>query len=492
MEKLEKLTPEQELKMIEVKDYWLNYINSCKNSINREKAKIGIDWLYSSIGKESPIIIYLDSPMGCQIGVNYLKNWLKDIDLSQVKSQVWSQVESQVESQVRSQVESQVLSQVRSQVESQVESQVWSQVESQVESQVWSQVGSQVKSQVWSQVRSQVGSQVGSQVWSQVWSQVGSQVGSQVRSQVWSQVESQVESQVRSQVKSQVWSQVESEKKLTFESFCSYGSISDYGWVSFYDFFTQIGVINNEGFNKFKEIISSGIYDMIQLDGFCIVSELPKELKRNELNDLHSLDSPAITFKDGYCQYFINGRAISETYFNSISNKTFTIEDFINESNEEYKSTCIAFMQEKHGEEYIINFFRQNLKEVDTYVDKKDAKLLIGTTGGMNVGVYTLFKGEINDEDIAYVRCFCPSTDRMFFLGVDSIHNNAKDAIASLYRIPSKLKAHIKSISRQGERFSTILTEKGKEILKSMSEAEISDNSTLNGSDYFSKIKHEY
>ena len=115
MEKLEKLTPEQELKMIEVKDYWLNYINSCKNSINREKAKIGIDWLYSSIGKESPIIIYLDSPMGCQIGVNYLKNWLKDIDLSQVKSQVWSQVESQVESQVRSQVESQVLSQVRSQ-----------------------------------------------------------------------------------------------------------------------------------------------------------------------------------------------------------------------------------------------------------------------------------------------------------------------------------------------------------------------------------------
>jgi len=80
----------------------------------------------------------------------------------------------------------------------------------------------------------------------------------------------------------------------------------------------------------------------------------------------------------------------------------------------------------------------------------------------------------------------------MFFLGVDSIHKTAKDAIASLYRIPSKLKTHIKSISRQGERFSTILTEEGKSILKSMSEDEISNNSTLTGEKYFSLIKYEF
>lgn len=92
MNKLEKLTPEQELKMTEVKDFWLNYINSCKNSINREKAKIGIDWLYKSIGKESPIIIYLDSPMSCQIGVNYLKQALKTEGFEKFLSQVESQV----------------------------------------------------------------------------------------------------------------------------------------------------------------------------------------------------------------------------------------------------------------------------------------------------------------------------------------------------------------------------------------------------------------
>ena len=81
--------------MIETKNIWINYINSCKKEINRDEAKIGIDWIYKSIGKESPILIYLDRPMGCQIGVSFLKQILND-KLSQVESQVWSEVGSQV------------------------------------------------------------------------------------------------------------------------------------------------------------------------------------------------------------------------------------------------------------------------------------------------------------------------------------------------------------------------------------------------------------
>ena len=231
---------------------------------------------------------------------------------------------------------------------------------------------------------------------------------------------------------------------------------------------------------------------MIQLDGFCIVSELPKELKRNSLNDLHSIDSPAIVFKDGYSQYFINGRAISEKYFNSISDKTYAMEDFINESNEEYKSTCIAFMQEKHGEEYLVNFFRQNLTETDTFVDKKYDKYLKGTTGGMNIGVYTLFKGEINNEEIAYVRCYCPSTDRMFFLGVDSTYNNAKDAIASLCRLPNKMISYLKGLSRQGERVSSTYTQEGWGIYNKLSKEDLSDLKSISGNVYFEKMSYEF
>jgi hypothetical protein len=282
------------------------------------------------------------------------------------------------------------------------------------------------------------------------------------------------------------------DKNLTYESFCSYGSIGDYGWISFYDFFTKVGVINHEGFNQFKEILLSGVYDMIQLEGFCIMSEMPKELKRNANNDLHCIDAPAIIFKDGYCQYYVNGRTIPENYFHSISNKTYKMEDFINESNEEHKSTCIALMQEKFGDEYLVEFFRQNLTEVDTFVNKKEDKFLVGTTRGMNVGVYTLFKGEINGVKIAYCRCYCPSTDRMFFLGVDSKYNTAKDAIASLCMLPKKMIPHLKELKRQGERLSSTYTDEGWKLYKTLSEKDISDLEHLTGDVYFSKMTYEF
>lgn len=107
----------------------------------------------------------------------------------------------------------------------------------------------------------------------------------------------------------------------------------------------------------------------------------------------------------------------------------------------------------------------------------------------MNIGVYTLFKGKIMNEEIAFVRCFCPSTDRMFFLGVEPIHTKAKDAIASLYRIPRKLKNQIKEINRQGERYSTTFHE-GTDI--NLPKDDIKDLVSLSGDEYFDLIKYEF
>ena len=271
-----------------------------------------------------------------------------------------------------------------------------------------------------------------------------------------------------------------------------------FGWYKFIKDEFNINAEINIELDSFNEVYENGcVYSAIFSEIICVVSKHSKKIYRNEINDLHNINVSAVEwghstdFTKWNC-FYINGRNIPEKYFNSILEKKFTIEDFLKEDNEEIKSVCIALMQEKYGDEYIINFFRKYLNEVDTYVDKKNEKFLKGTTGGMNIGVYTLFKGKINNENIAYVRCYCPSTDRMFFLGVDSKHNNAKDAIASLYRIPSKLKDHIKSISRQGERYSTILTDTGKEILKKLSDKEISTISEIPGNKYFELIKYEY
>ena len=75
-------------------------------------------------------------------------------------------------------------------------------------------------------------------------------------------------------------------------------------------------------------------------------------------------------------------------------------------------------------------------------------------------------QGTINNLEIAYVRCYCPSTDRMFFLGVHESMTNAKDAITSLCQIPVKLKDNLLSINRQGEMFSFNFDETGTNMLK--------------------------
>ena len=208
---------------------------------------------------------------------------------------------------------------------------------------------------------------------------------------------------------------------------------------------------------------------------------------------LNSVDGPSVNWGgiDFDC-YYVNGLNISKDLFEKLSNKDYTFDDFIKEENEEIKSAALSFYQQKFGDEFLFEFLSKNLKEIDSYVDNKDKKYLEGTTGGMNIGVYTLFSGEVNDEKISYVRCYCPSTDRMFFLGVDPIHKTAKDAIASLYRIPSKLKNEIETINRQGERFSTTFTEKGYNILESMDKKDIENLTNINGSEYFKLIKYEF
>ena len=115
------------------------------------------------------------------------------------------------------------------------------------------------------------------------------------------------------------------------------------------------------------------------------------------------------------------------------------------------------------------------------------------TTKGTNINTYTLFKGKVDSFEIAYVRCYCPSTDRMFFLGVNPSHISAKDAIASLCQVPSELVVHVESINRQGEIFSINFDVEGIELLESEKVNLSPENRvSLTGQMYFDKLKYEY
>jgi len=265
--------------------------------------------------------------------------------------------------------------------------------------------------------------------------------------------------------------------------------------LAFYEFFNKECNLLGEFEDKLKMIASfvENSFMQIQLDELCIVSKYPNYISRNSNNDLHNIESFAIGFADGYIQHYFNGIFVDSNLFEQLINKHYSFDDWTKESNEEIKSLILAFYEEKFGGAFVYDFLSKHLKEINTYIDKKEKKYLHNTKG-MNVGVYTLFKGNVNKIDIAYVRCYCPSTDRMFFLGVHPDFNNAKDAIASLCQIPLKLKDNLVSISRQGEMFSFNFDDYGTEILKNkmLTKEDYQEVVSLSGEEYFSKIKFEY
>jgi len=284
---------------------------------------------------------------------------------------------------------------------------------------------------------------------------------------------------------------------LKYQPFSSYINYSDFGWLSFYEYFLSISKILKNYKDSLEFIIScidSGIFMSVQLEGFCIVSKFPNFISRDSEDRLNNINTSAISFADGYEQFYVSGRFLEKELFNKILEKKYTFQDFTKEQNEEVKSASLSLMQQKFGDEYLFRFLSEFLKEIDTYIDKKDKKYLKGTTEGMNIGVYTLFKGEVNNETIAYCRCYCPSTDRMFFLGVDPGNINAKYAIASLYTVPKKLKPYIKDIRRQGEKFSTTFSSEGITLLheNKLTKEDLEDLIPISGAEYFKTLTYEY
>lgn len=173
---LTELTPEMEKQMVITRDYWLNKFFSCENRTDKERSVHCINWLYSMINEPAPEIIFVDSPMACQLTARE-KTGTKD-----------------------------------------------------------------------------------------------------------------------------------------FFDFPVYGNVWDYAWVSFYDFFEKIGIVKNEEFTKYKELMECHIYDMLQLEGLCIVSDMPTKISRDVQNRLHCDDGKAIEWADGYGQYYWRGCVVPEKW----------------------------------------------------------------------------------------------------------------------------------------------------------------------------------
>ena len=355
---LSTLTTEQKTLMSVVRVDWITGVLG-GDEVDKSAIRDGVNAIYGLLGKECPFVFVLDGPADAFVAHTYFSA-LKKRSGKASGSEVSSEVESEVRSKVRSKVESKVWSEV----ESKVESKVWSEVESKVWSEVWSKVRSEVESKVWSKVRSEVESKVWSEVESKVWSEVESKVESEVESKVWSKVRSEVESKVWSKVESKVWSEVESKDRHAFNSTLaqwSFAGLSDAGWLSFYDYFSRIGVIHNETLHKLIKAARSGM----NLAAFCsdavYVVKPPVFCNRDEEKRLHCTTGPALVYGDGFGVYCVHGVSFSKEDFDKHVLGSSSAKEVLALSNVEQRAAII----EHRG----INYFysSMNCKVIDVW-----------------------------------------------------------------------------------------------------------------------------
>jgi len=135
---------------------------------------------------------------------------------------------------------------------------------------------------------------------------------------------------------------------------------------------------------------------MIQFEDICLVCGLPEYVKQNSDNRLHSTDSPAIKFSDGFELYYLNGVQIEKDLFDKIPK--MKASDVFKIGNTEQRRVVYEIMDKAK---------MKSLKNYKTLSKAKDGKYWMKVVE-FNIDGFR--------EPFRYLNCKCPSTGREYFL----------------------------------------------------------------------------
>ena len=387
--------------MLETRDEWINlFFDNVRNKrgIDKPAFEEGIKWLYNDLlEKPTPKIIYCDGWLSCLLAIAILKNknlikksW--DSVGDSVGDSVWDSVRASVWASVRDSVGDSVRASVRASVWDSVGAPVGASIMASVRASAWDSVGAPVGDSAWDSVKASVWDSVGAPVWDSVKASIGDSIGDSVRDSV----------------------------RDSVNEYSSYIDLSNYGWVSFYDFFEKINLLDNFNFKQYKKLIRSNVFNAYEYENYVFAIQPPVYIETNLAGRLHSTTQAAVQFRDGSEYYFINGRSIPAWIVNDKS--SITKERFMKETDADIKGA----IYESIGQQGMLDLLGAKV------VDRRE---IVHANGDREVvellKTDDLFK-EIDNQPFAWVSMCCPSTGTHYLQGVEPHHTNAIEAIASL------------------------------------------------------------
>lgn len=203
-------------------------------------------------------------------------------------------------------------------------------------------------------------------------------------------------------------------KKMSYYSVGWRMSTWDWGWTAFYDYFDRIGIdLKCEHWARWRKFVRFGaIFSTIQLDGLCVVSRMPLFIKRDDESNnprLHSINGPAIRFRDGFEIYSLWGVRFPRDLYLKVVSRKIDAKDVLQLENIEQRMAALRFL----GAEEVLKAFDSKV------VDEKDGYTLLSVDG-------------LTDETEYALKYPCPSTAREYVSFVRPEIGKKKDAILAI------------------------------------------------------------
>lgn len=316
--KLDNLTSEHEALMPVVRDEWINLTLNSGKAVQEHEIREGIYWLYeiSNLPKHPRIVIY-DSYIELQLEYNLVPRLVEDP--------------------------------------------------------LWTYRWNSVTNSSYKSVKDSVGNFLNS---------MGNSLYKSVKDSVHESILNSVTNSVRNPVNRSVSIDVYDFVKLLVRNLIlnfrlafiddSIGVANWAGMLSFYDYFTRIGIINDdENFNIFRDMIRAGIWTSCYYEHRVLVCRLPTKVSKDEQGRLHSTTGPAVQWRDGSGQYFLHGvnfrqnlddcMSEPELWRKIVSSKDLSLNEILRIPNIEQRHVALKL----HGAEKLLQEVGAQAQRID-------------------------------------------------------------------------------------------------------------------------------
>jgi hypothetical protein len=214
---------------------------------------------------------------------------------------------------------------------------------------------------------------------------------------------------------------MDEDRNKRFENFSYNHSVYEWGMLAKYDYHIKTGSLNHSPFLKNSISLAKACALAADTYSGCVLAiQPPVHISRNASGRLHSMEGPAVRFRDGSSHYFIEGRNIPAWIFEK--KDIITQDRFLTEKNAEMRAAMYSVVDQKHMLQML------GAKTVHTSEirhangDIETVELLKTRNKFPDTG----------NQPFAWVKVTCPSTGTDYLLGVEPKYENAAEALTSL------------------------------------------------------------